>query len=267
MVKSENPKEGRREEWIDWTISIIMLLLAVKAEELLVESWDSLNYLRVYIYAGTLFLYLLAEKAAYRSSGIKRRQLRRWTQSLLLFFWWLLLIAPVIEFLFYSNLEFGFYPDFESRFQPYLESRLYPQYNFAVTVAGALIALIGTGLRAWGMWTLGEYFSAHIEIKNNHQLIERGPYRLIRHPAYAGNILQAVGIPLVLNAYLSLSISAVLILLFLYRLKLEEEILVREIKGYEDYVKRTDRLIPKSLVNVRTVNALTVNANTVLSIL
>jgi len=95
------------------------------------------------------------------------------------------------------------------------------------------------------MWVPGKYFSAHIEIKYSHQLIESGPYKLIRHPAYAGNILQVAGISLILNAYLSPGISAVLILLFLYRLKLEEEILVSEIKGYNDYVKRTDRLIPK----------------------
>lgn len=85
----------------------------------------------------------------------------------------------------------------------------------------------------------------HIEIKDNHELIEKGPYKLIRHPAYAGNILQAVGIPLILNAYCSLSISTVLIFLFLYRLKLEEETLIREVKGYRDYTKRTCRLIPK----------------------
>jgi protein-S-isoprenylcysteine O-methyltransferase Ste14 len=95
------------------------------------------------------------------------------------------------------------------------------------------------------MWTLGKYFSAHIEIKNNHQLIENGPYKFIRHPVYAGNTLHAIGIPLILNAYLTLGISAVLILLFLYRLKLEEEILVREVKGYEDYARRINRLIPK----------------------
>ncbi|MGB9939602.1 methyltransferase family protein [Methanosarcina sp.] len=230
MIEFEGRKgTGRTEEWINWAISIVMLLLAAEAGKLLAESWSSLNHLPVYTYAGILFLYLLAEKAAYRSRGIKGRQSKKWTRSLLLFFWWPLLIVPVLEYRFYSNLESDFYP----------------QHNFAITVAGASLVLIGTGLRAWGMWALGKYFSAHIEIMKNHPLIESGPYKFIRHPAYAGNILQAVGIPLVLNAYYSLGISAVLILLFLYRLKLEEEALVREIKGYEDYTKRTDRLIPK----------------------
>jgi len=49
-------------------------LFAAETWELLVEIWDSLNHLPVYIYAGVLLLYLLAEKAAYRGSGIKGKQ-------------------------------------------------------------------------------------------------------------------------------------------------------------------------------------------------
>lgn len=230
MTELESWKTAERKgEWINRAISIVMLLLAAETWKLLVENWNFLNYRPIYIYAGVLFLYLLAEKAAYRGSGIGGRQSKTWTRSLLLFFWWLLLIAPVLEYIFYQHPKFSFFPE----------------HNLAVTVAGASFALIGTGLRAWSMWTLGKYFSAHIEIKNNHELIENGPYKFIRHPAYAGNILQAVGIPLILNAYLTLGISTVLVFLFLYRLKIEEEVLVREVKGYEDYAKRTDRLIPK----------------------
>ncbi|AAM31604.1 hypothetical protein MM_1908 [Methanosarcina mazei Go1] len=128
---------------------------------------------------------------------------------------------------------------------PALEYSLFPGYSPAVTATGTFLAVSGTILRAWGIWTLGKYFSVHIEIKDRHELIESGPYRFIRHPAYAGNLLQAVGIPLILNAYYSLSISAVLVFLFLYRLKLEEETLLREVNGYKDYVKRTYRLVPK----------------------
>jgi protein-S-isoprenylcysteine O-methyltransferase Ste14 len=230
MVEFENWKASESKgEWINRAINIVMLLFAAETWKLLVENWSFLNHKLICIYTGILLLYLLAEKVAYRGSDLKGRQSRRWTRSLLLFFWWLLLIAPVFEYISYPHLKFGFLQ----------------QYNFAVTAVGALFALIGTGIRAWSMWTLGKYFSAHIEIKNNHQLIENGPYKFIRHPAYAGNILQAVGVPLILNAYLTLSISAMLVLLFLYRLKREEEVLVREVKGYEDYTKRTYRLIPK----------------------
>lgn len=211
----------RKEKYINLGITLFILLLSAETWKLLDEKWDSLNYLPVHIYAGVLFFYLLVEKVAYRGSGVKGKQAKKWTRHLLLFFWWFLLFVPVLEYTFY------------------------PRFNFAVTGAGIALTVFGTGLRAWGIWTLGEYFTGHIEIKDNHKLVESGPYKFIRHPAYSGNIMQALGFPLILNAYLSLSISAILIILFLFRMKLEENILIQEVKGYSDYLKRTDRLIPK----------------------
>ncbi|KKH94836.1 hypothetical protein EO95_12640 [Methanosarcina sp. 1.H.T.1A.1] len=214
-------ENSRKKDRISWVISIFMLLLAAATWMIMGERWRSLNHLPVYVYAGVLVFYLRVEKFAYKGSDLSGIQSNKWTRHLLLFFWWLLLIVPALEY------------------------SLFPRYNFAVIITGAVLTVIGTVLRAWGIWTLGKYFSVHIEIKDNHELIENGPYKFIRHPAYAGNIIQAAGIPLILNAYYSLSISAVLIFLFLYRLKLEEEVLIREVKGYRDYVKRTDRLVPK----------------------
>lgn len=222
MKESGSPIKGSKtEKQIIWIISILTLLLASDVWKILDERWDSLNNLPVSIYTGILFFYLLTERIAYKGSDIKGKQSGKWTRYFLLFFWELLLIVPVLEY------------------------SLYTRENFTITISGSFLTILGTGLRMWGMWTLGKYFSVHIEIKGGHKLVESGPYKFIRHPAYAGNIIQALGIPLILNAYLSLSISTLLIILFLYRLKLEEEVLIREVKGYENYVKRTDRLIPK----------------------
>ena len=211
-------KNGDR---VSWVISIFMLFLAAATWIILNRSWSSFNHLPVYVYAGVLIFYLRIEKFAYRGSDLSGIQSDKWTRYMLLFFWWLLLVLPILEY------------------------SLFSRYLPVITIAGAVLTVFGTILRAWGIWTLGKYFSVHIEIKDNHELIENGPYRFIRHPAYAGNLLQAAGIPLILNAYCSLSISVILIFLFLYRLKLEEKVLIREVKGYRDYAKRTYRLIPK----------------------
>ncbi len=217
MVNLKNKNEDK----ISWIISAFMLLLAAAAWMVLDRNWSSLDHFPVYVYAGVLIFYLQADKFAYRGSDLSGVQSSKWTRYLLLFFWWLLLIVPTLEY------------------------SLFHRYSYAITAAGAVLTVSGTILRSWGIWTLGKYFSVHIEVKDNHELIETGPYRFIRHPAYAGNILQAIGIPLILSAYYSLSISAVLVFLFLYRLKLEEEVLIREVKGYRDYTGRTYRLIPK----------------------
>ncbi len=222
MEKSETRIEGNRtEKWINWAIGILMILLASETCRVLDERWDSLNHFPVYIYAGALFFYLVMERIAYRGSEIKGSQSKKWTRYSLLFSWSFLLTFPLLEY------------------------SLYPRYNLIITITGAVLIVSGTGLRAWGMWTLGKYFSVHIEIKDDHKLVESGPYKFIRHPAYAGNIIQTLGIPLTLNAYCSLGISVLLIILFLTRLKFEEEVLIREVEGYNDYMKRTNRLIPK----------------------
>lgn len=231
VAGNSSSHEKEYENWIYRGIGLLILLLFFKTWRILSESWNSLDPLPLYVYFGVLVSYLLAERISYRGQGSglknKGKQMEKWTRYLLLLFWWPLLILPV--------LEYSLVPEYV----------FHPGYNFSVAAAGLALTLSGTGLRAWGLWSLGKYFSAHIEIRDDHKLVETGPYRFIRHPAYAGNILQAVGIPLILNAYFSLSISAVLIFLFLYRLKLEEEVLAREVKGYEDYLKRTYRLIPK----------------------
>ncbi len=168
MVKLKNKNEDR----ISWIISIFMLLLAVETWIILDRNWNSFYHLPVYVYAGVLIFYLRAEKFAYRGSDLSGVQSSKWTRNMLLFFWWLLLIVPVLEYSFF------------------------PRYSFAVTAAGTVLTVSGTVLRAWGIWTLGEYFSAHIEIRDNHELIESGPYRFIRHPAYAGISCRLLVFPL-----------------------------------------------------------------------
>ncbi|MHB1414884.1 MAG: methyltransferase family protein, partial [Chloroflexota bacterium] len=64
------------------------------------------------------------------------------------------------------------------------------------------------------------------------------------HPGYLGSILQAVGMPLVVNAYASLPLAVVLIGLFVRRLRWEEEFLAAHLPGYAEYARRTSRLIP-----------------------
>jgi protein-S-isoprenylcysteine O-methyltransferase Ste14 len=76
------------------------------------------------------------------------------------------------------------------------------------------------------------------------QVVEKGPYAVIRHPSYLGSMLVVLGLPLVMNAYLNLILSAVLIALFAQRLLLEERVLADRMPAYADYRQRTHRLFP-----------------------
>lgn len=84
----------------------------------------------------------------------------------------------------------------------------------------------------------------HIETWPNQALVTSGPYRFIRHPAYAGSILQTIGLPLILNAWPLLLGCAVLLALFVRRIQLEEIFLNREFPGYQHAMQSIPRLIP-----------------------
>ena len=69
---------------------------------------------------------------------------------------------------------------------PYpLNIRVLPQ--LAPTAwAAAVLCVIGLGFAVWARVTLGRNWSGVVTLKEGHELVERGPYRLVRHPIYTG---------------------------------------------------------------------------------
>ena len=111
---------------------------------------------------------------------------------------------------------------------------------------GATIALTGVALRSWAVWTLGRHFRREVTIEDSQRVITTGPYRSVRHPAYAGNLLIYGGFGLALGSW----VSAIVLLTIpffglLPRIKLEERTLQRAFgQLYLDYELTTARLIP-----------------------
>lgn len=111
---------------------------------------------------------------------------------------------------------------------------------------GLVVFAVGIFLRWYSIIHLGRFFTVNVAIATDHQLVETGPYRLIRHPAYTGALLAFVGFGLVLRNWVSLLVVSLPIsLAFLYRIKVEERALVEALGDrYQAYAKRTKRLIP-----------------------
>jgi protein-S-isoprenylcysteine O-methyltransferase len=104
----------------------------------------------------------------------------------------------------------------------------------------------GIALRLWAVRTLGPRFRTVVMIDDDHQLITTGPYRLLRHPSYAGSLLTLAGLGLALGNWLSL-LSAVLgaLLGFIRRIPIEEAVLQARFGAeYTAYTQRTWRLVP-----------------------
>ena len=96
------------------------------------------------------------------------------------------------------------------------------------SILGLALILLGYTILLIGQITLRRFHSPTLVIKEDHQLITHGIYRLIRHPMYLGVILVAIGVPICVSSLSGLLIMSVLILVFLIRIRIEERMLIDE---------------------------------------
>ena len=102
----------------------------------------------------------------------------------------------------------------------------------------------GLALGYWATGTLRKQLGRRVDTWTSLQIVDTGAYALVRHPSYLASILIVIGLPLLMNAYVSLVLSAVLAGLFVYRLLREEDVLSQRIPAYAAYMQHTFRLVP-----------------------
>ena len=112
--------------------------------------------------------------------------------------------------------------------------------------SGIVAMLTGLTIRIWANRVLGSSYTRTLRTEEHQQLIQKGPYKLIRNPGYLGNILLWLGA----GATASNWIIAVVISLptlgsYLYRIQAEEEMLASTFsQDYQNYASHTWKLIP-----------------------
>ncbi len=110
--------------------------------------------------------------------------------------------------------------------------------------AGTSMFFCGDGLVVWAMLA-NEYFYTTARIDPKQKPATNGPYAMIRHPGYAGSILYITAMPLILGSINALIVAIAIDLLIIVRTKLEDAMLVHELKSYGTYAKRVKyRLVP-----------------------
>ena len=115
-----------------------------------------------------------------------------------------------------------------------------------VRVVGLAVGLSGVVLLVWASVLLGRFLIHEAAVRDDHALVENGPYRFVRHPVYAGYLVLLLGSGVAsLNVFLWL-LWPVSLLGILIQAASEEQLLgVRFGQDYERYVRRTGRLIPR----------------------
>jgi protein-S-isoprenylcysteine O-methyltransferase Ste14 len=109
---------------------------------------------------------------------------------------------------------------------------------------GLLFFISGIIYRIWAIMTLGRYYSHIVREVEGHIIIDSGPYRYIRHPAYTGMILANMGIVMFFfNTATILIFLLVLIPAIALRILVEEKTLFK-IEGYREFAKSRKRIIP-----------------------
>jgi protein-S-isoprenylcysteine O-methyltransferase Ste14 len=108
-----------------------------------------------------------------------------------------------------------------------------------LTASGQLIFLIAQ--------KQNKFFSSTVRIQTdrNHVVCETGLYKIVRHPAYMGSVIQSLGFPLIFGSMWSILPICLMIILLITRTMLEDKILRNELKGYLEYTGKTRyRIIP-----------------------
>ena len=124
-------------------------------------------------------------------------------------------------------------------------SRL-PGPSWAPSVVGVALMCGGMLLRYWSVRTLGRFFTVRVEVGADHELVDTGPYTVLRHPSYTGMLLVYLGAGVALDSWLSVAAAVLLPAGAVVKRIRHEERLLRSRLGarYVDYARRTRRLVP-----------------------
>jgi len=121
-----------------------------------------------------------------------------------------------------------------------------PDFAPVVQYMAAFMIFIGYGASVWAM-SVNRFFSAVVRIQKDrgHVVVSTGPYRIVRHPSYAGGLLAGLALPFMLNTLWALVPTLAFLAPLIIRTAHEDRLLINELEGYAEYAKKTrHRLIP-----------------------
>jgi protein-S-isoprenylcysteine O-methyltransferase Ste14 len=133
---------------------------------------------------------------------------------------------------------------YSSKLGPVLSARITPKASVFEQI-GLALDLIGILFTIWARLTLGRNWSNVMTLKENHELVQTGPYSIVRHPIYVGLLLGALGTAMTMGA-LAAYLGVILLLIgYLIRIQSEDALMAEQFPDtHPTYRQRTRKLIP-----------------------
>ena len=113
-----------------------------------------------------------------------------------------------------------------------------------VSLVADVLVFIGYMTFVWVLM-VNSYLSRVVEVEAGQKVVSSGPYAIVRHPMYAGISLMYVATPVALGSFWALIPAVFIVPLLVARLRNEEQVLRRDLPGYEEYTHKVKyRLLP-----------------------
>lgn len=212
-------------------LPIVMLgILLIAAGELVWwEAWAYTVMSMVVLFSSRIVLVIknpaLAEE---RLNAGSKEDTKEWDKYLMPI---TALVGPVISWIIAGlDVRFGWSPDLSNWIQ--------------IIALGVIFA--GSMLGTWAM-IINQFFSSHVRIQTDrgHTVVQKGPYRVIRHPGYAGAVISWIAAPVYFSSYWVLVPTVLVLIVMVIRTELEDRTLQEELPGYTEYARKVKfRLIP-----------------------
>jgi protein-S-isoprenylcysteine O-methyltransferase Ste14 len=142
-----------------------------------------------------------------------------------------------------SSLSLGIFIGMLAKF---MDLRWLYSPNYVICSIGLFLVLAGIAIRWSAVLTLKKFFTIDVAIQPDHQVVQTGLFKYVRHPSYLGILLSVLGLGISMVNWASILVIIIPHFLILTgRIKEEEAVLVGHFGPvYEDYRRRTKALLP-----------------------
>jgi len=125
-----------------------------------------------------------------------------------------------------------------------INARILPD-EWALRLLGDIIIFTGLVISIWARLSLGTNWSVTVTFREGHELIQRGPYRFVRHPIYTGFLMMIAGTAVVVGTISGLTSLIICFLGTWWKLRKEEALLMKHLPDvYQRYKSHTKALVP-----------------------